>query len=589
MIRSKNTITDMRSQNLPLGAYAEKDGSCRFSVSLPKALYCLLCICDDKGRVIEEREMHRNKNGIFTTVVEKTPESYAFKADGKMINDPHAFCLRGREVFGKRTGEAETAVVKNTVFEDDFSYDPSELILYKLHVRGFTADKASGVAHPGTFKGITEKIPYLKKLGITGVLLMPSYEFDECLPGNELNFWGYGGMNSFFFAPKASYASESSRAYEEFGETVKKLHDAGIAVFMEMMFGEETSESLIAACLRHWAVDLGVDGFRINDWQISVPSLVTDPYLANCIFMVTDAEERLVNLYPGRILRYNDTFMNDMRRYIKGDEGMVPALYDYMKNRSKSAGVRYITDHNGFTLKDLYSYDVKHNEANGENGRDGKDINYSWNCGEEGETGNRKINKLRLKMMKNALLTLFMSGGVPMLLAGDEFGNSQKGNNNAWCCDDETGWVNWSGVSGNRELTRFVKELVKLRKEHGLFTKQVMLSEIDRTGCGMPEISLHGETPWRSDYRPYNRLAGIYFCGRASKDEIDDDFYIIYNMHWEKHLFKIPSMDEGRFEIVISTDKDEKRSYAEEEISVGPRSIVILKKNRAETGDVKGK
>ncbi|MCR5584684.1 MAG: glycogen debranching protein [Lachnospiraceae bacterium] len=537
--------------------------------------------------------MEKTKNGIFTTLVEKTPCFYFFKADDKTVEDPYALEIGGRERFGKRNGTQETNVVKDlsrfNLGSENFKTDISDLVLYKLHVRNFTMDHSSGVKAPGTFKGVTEKIPYLKKLGITGILLMPVYEFDECLPGNELNLWGYGGVNTYFFAPKASYASENGKAAEEFADMVKKLHEAGISVFMEIMFGEGTSESLIAGCLRHWAVNYGIDGFRINDWQISVSCLVTDPYLSNCIFMVTDAEERLVNLHPGRILRYNDGFMNDMRRYIKGDEGFVPVLYDYMKNRTPSAGVKYITDHDGFTLKDLYSYDIKHNEANGENGRDGKVLNYSWNCGEEGETKNRKVNKLRLKMMKNALLTTVLSGGVPMLLAGDEFGNSQKGNNNTWCQDNETGWVNWDRSTLSRELQKFVKELLELRKEHRLFHNPVSLSEFDKTGCGMPEISLHGETPWMIDYQPYNRLAGIYFCGAAGKDEIDDDFYIIYNMHWEKHDFRIPSPEGEKFKLLISTDKDEKPDCTGGKVTLSPRTIMILMKERSETGNGKKK
>ncbi len=525
--------------------------------------------------------MKRARNGIFSTTVEYIPEAYFYKADGKRTEDPRAFLISGREKFGKRTGKPETAVVA-TEFgcneEEGFSFDLSELILYKMHVRGFTEDEGAGVAHPGTFKGMTEKLSYLKKLGITGVLLMPVYEFDECLTGEGVNFWGYGGENTYFFAPKASYASEPENACVEFAQTVKKFHEAGIAVFMEIMFGEGASESLIAECLHHWAENYGIDGFRINDWQIPVSCLVSDPYLANCLFLVTDAEEKLVTLYPGRILRYNDGFMDDMRRYLKGDEGFVPVLYDNMKNRSVSAGVRYITDHNGFTLRDLYSYDVKHNEKNGENGRDGKELNYSWNCGEEGKTANRRVLKLRLKMMKNALMTLLLSGGVPMLLAGDEFGNGQEGNNNAWCQDNPVGWLNWKELSRNRELNRFVKELIAFRKEHGVFHRLSVLSETDRNGCGMPEISLHGETPWLIDRQPYNRLAGVYFCGAAGKDEIDDDFYIIYNMHWEKHLFRLPAADGEDFELLIATDKSEKAVIKGAEIIAEPRTVLLLKK-----------
>jgi len=504
----------------------------------------------------------------------------------------------------------------------------SDLVFYKLHVRGFTMGEGSGVRKKGTFAGVTEKIPYMKELGINAVLLLPVTEFDE-LEGNnknargpvigaparvyrgqdtvaegkakvsknstivelpeeekklKVNYWGYGA-SSYYFAPKSAYAANKDKVCEEFRGMVNKLHEAGIDVYLEMMFDGKCSQSFMLDCLRYWVRTYGVDGFRISEQQMPVALAAGDAYLANAAFMVSDVPEWLKDKYPNRLLEYRESFCMEMRRLLKGDEGMIPALTHYMKNRRcEAARVHYIADHNGFTLADLYAYDVRHNEANGENGKDGSEYNFSWNCGEEGPTKSKKVQTLRLRMMKNALALTLLSQGTPMLLAGDEFGRTKQGNNNTYCQDNEISWLDWSLARKNKDLIAFVKTLLALRKGHPLFTMERDLRETDFIGCGWPEISVHGVSPWQLDPSSYNRLAAYLYCGsyiRRPDRTFEDNFYVMFNMHWEKHEFELPKMEDLSWEVVFDTGAGKnvktEDAFDGKSIRMEARSMVLLK------------
>lgn len=369
-----------------------------------------------------------------------------------------------------------------------------------------------------------------------------------------------------------------------------KLHEAGIDVYLEMMFDGQVSQSFMLDCLRYWVRVYGVDGFHISEQQIPICLAAGDAYLQNTAFMISEVPDWLKEKYPDRLLEYRENFCMEMRRYLKGDEGMVNALTHYMKERRCGAArIHYIADHNGFTLADLYSYDVRHNEANGENGRDGSDYNLSWNCGEEGSTRSKKVQTLRLRMMKNAMALTMLSQGTPMLLAGDEFGRTKQGNNNAYCQDNEVSWLDWSFARKNRELVEFVKELLKLRKDHPLFTMERELRETDFIGCGWPSISVHGVNPWQMDTSSYNRLAAYLYCGsyvRRADHTMEDSFYLICNMHWEKHEFKLPEMGGFCWKVVFDTAAGKQTNQAEENcgahLELSPRSVVLLKSTPVE-------
>ena len=360
---------------------------------------------------------------------------------------------------------------------------------------------------------------------------------------------------------------------------MEQCHAAGVDVYLEMMFDAGCSYAYMLDCLRYWVRCYRVDGFHINDALLPPELLAEDPYLQQTVFFAAHISDDLKKRHPDRFLEYQDRFRDDMRRYLKGDEGMVPALYERFRNHAAPGRLQYITDHNGFTLRDLYSYDVRHNEANGEGGRDGAEYNFSWNCGEEGETRKTKVAALRLKMMKNALAVLLLSAGTPMLLGGDEFGHTKGGNNNSYCQDNEISWLNWNGRKKQKVLREFVKQLIVLRKEHPLLTKARLVQETDILSCGWPEISLHGVTPWQQDSSSYNRLAGILLCGnylQRPDHRREDSLYLLFNMHWEPHEFTLPVLNETEWIPVLFTGESA-LTVTEGCVRLEPRSIAVLK------------
>lgn len=635
MKKENKGFVTKQGKDMPLGVSLQNNVF-NFAVAMPGSSSCELVLYK-KGETnpAEVIPMEASALGVFSVAVQipkksgHTEYEYLYQAGEKLVCDPYAAKINGREVFGEESEQVRTEVFVPTNAVASYKHhELSDVVLYKLHVRGFTKGNASGVRKKGTYAGVVEKIPYLKELGINAVLLMPVMEFDELeafhknargpvigapvrtylgqtaakstktekstkakvaflaegKPAVKVNYWGYGA-ESFYFAPKSAYAANPAKACEEFGQMVEKLHAAGIDVYLEMMFDGKVSQSFMLDCLRHWVRVYGVDGFHISEQQLPVSLVAGDAYLQNTVLLVSDVPDWLKDKYPNRLLEYRDSFCMEMRRYLKGDEGMVNALTHYMKNRRCEAGrVHYIADHNGFTLADLYSYDVRHNDANGENGRDGSEYNCSWNCGEEGPTKSKKVQALRLRMAKNALALTLLSQGTPMLLAGDEFGRTKQGNNNAYCQDNEISWLDWSLARKNKELLEFVKTLLILRKEHPLFTMERDLRETDFIGCGWPEISIHGTSPWQVDYSSYNRLAAYLYCGsyvRRADRTFEDNFYVMFNMHWEKHEFELPKMEGFRWEMIFDTGagKNLKREeqFNGKSLELEPRSIVLLK------------
>ena len=284
-------------------------------------------------------------------------------------------------------------------------------------------------------------------------------------------------------------------------------------------------------------------------------------------------------------------FMEDMRRFLKGDEGMLQAFeFRNRRNPAEYAVVNYMANTNGFTLMDAVSYDRKHNEKNGEENRDGSDYNYSWNCGAEGPTRKKKIVELRKQLIKNAYLLLFLSQGVPLLMAGDEFGNSQDGNNNAYCQDNAVSWLNWKLLETHKDQVEFVKRLIAFRKSHKMFHMDREPRIMDYKSCGRPDVSYHGENAWKPEFENFRRQFGILYWGAYAKkpDGTDDaNFYVLYNMHWEPHMFGLPHLPKGaKWHVICSTadpDVEDLPSDGTGEVlknqmmlAVPPRGIMIL-------------
>lgn len=549
---------------------------------------------------------------------------YNFMIDGKIVTDPNARVITGREKWAdrKRAGKPVRGRILSEEFdwEDDVNPETpyAETILYKLHVRGFTAHASSGVSARGTYAGVVEKIPYLKDLGITAVELMPVTEFDEIMmsasgsgfhdakpePTGYLNYWGYGP--SYLYAVKSAYASHGEMSAEcEFKTLVKELHKAGIECIPEIYFTGKELPGEILSVLRYWAEEYHVDGFHLSGFP-DLSLAAEDPFLRRTKLFEENWNEVMnrrpkqgyitpgdgvVSVEEKNLAEYNMQFMEDMRRFLKGDEGILSAFeFRNRRNPAEYAVINYMANTNGFTLMDAVSYDRKHNEKNGEENRDGSDYNYSWNCGAEGPTRKKKIVELRKQLLKNAYLLLFLSQGVPLLMAGDEFGNSQDGNNNAYCQDNAVSWLNWKLLETHKDQVDFVKRLIAFRKAHKMFHMDREPRIMDYKSCGRPDVSYHGENAWKPEFENFRRQFGILYWGAYAKrsDGSDDaNFYVAYNMHWEPHMFGLPHLPKGaRWRVICSTaDPDVEDIPADGTgetlknqmmLAVPPRGIMIL-------------
>ena len=541
-----------------------------FSVAVPEGQTCELIIYKKGARASAfSQEMPYSDvagNLHFLSVVLEQPEDYeyCYKIGGKIVPDPYGKAFSGREHWSVSKGK-EKRTLRTRIVTDTFDWEKSQfphlkkedVIAYSLHVRGFTKHSSSGVAHKGTFDGVTEKLPYLQKLGINQIHLMPVYEFDE--NQRHVNYWGYG--KAYFFAPKASYAAGDP--VNEMKSLVRQMHLAGIEVILEMPFTEGTTFSLILDCLRYWVMQYHVDGFIVNPYICNPDEFAKDPVLAK-----------------SKILKKEDGFQNVMRRFLKGDEGMIRDVICQLKNQDTQL-YNYIASHNGFTLCDVVSYDGKHNEANGENNLDGPDYNYSWNCGAEGNSRKKAVNELRKNQIFNAFFLLLFAQGMPCILSGDEFMNTQKGNNNAYCQDNLISWLDWNQLSRQEELYTFVCRLIALRKA---CMKQIAKKSEDTMGrSGIPQISYHGEDAWQMPAGRASRQLGVFY----HEESTEKDFYIAYNMHWLSHSFALPSLPKGMEWVCIAGTKegvlDEKEAVPvkDKKVQLEERTIKVFVGRRA--------
>lgn len=542
------------------------------------------------------------------------------------------------------------AVAGQSVFdwgEDKRPQIPYEdCVIYKAHVRGFTKHPSSHVRDRGTFRAVMEKIPYMKELGVTTLELMPVMEFNEVREeekmrmargqshdgspfhngsravlersgkqraeqeatsaekaqqaiGNnsklivdnqslKLNYWGYG--DSFLFAPKTSYSSgKRKHPATELKTLVRELHKNSMELVLELYVSGKEDPSMVLDAVRYWAREYHIDGIHlVGDAPLKL--IGQDPYLSR-LKLWADYWNGVDEGSRRHLGWYNDGFLRDMRQVLKGDDGSLNRLaYRAKLNLEDSAVVNYLAGTNGFTLADMVSYNEKHNEANGERGKDGPEENYSWNCGVEGPTRKKKVLELRKKQMKNAALMLFCSQGTPMFLAGDEFGNSQSGNNNPYCQDNEITWLNWNQQKTNGEFYRFVKDAIAFRKAHPVFHQAKPLLGMDSLGCGQPDISCHGVKAWQPDFSDGCHQLSMMYCGeygRKADGTRDEDFLVIYNMHWEPHQFALPKLPKGRrWHLAVDTGRKELENFQEignepmleEQMTyeAEPRSIVVL-------------
>lgn len=517
---------------LPLGV-SEYETYVNFAVEAEREETCRLLLYRKGEEMPEETILFPETNVVgnvhFLALPKEKAEGreYQYEISGQIVTDPHATSVL-------QVGEGNA---RSRVLEDSYDWEGdkpleipyNEVIAYSLHVRGFTKHRTSKIRAKGTFAGVVEKIPYLTELGINQIQCMPVYAF--CENPSYTNYWGYG--DGFFFAPQNKYAVGD--AVNELKDMVKACHKAGIEVVLHMPFTEHVTPQRIVECLQYYVIAYHVDGFILNPMLISVEGVRRDPVLCRT-----------------KILEWKNDFQDVMRRFLKGDAGMTEGVMWWLRQTTEESGsCNYMTNHSGFTMADMVSYERKHNEANGEENRDGTDWNYSWNCGVEGPTRKKSVLALRKRQVKNAFLMLLLSQGTPCILAGDEFGNTQGGNNNVYCQDNETAWLNWNQLSKEKELFEYVRTLIALRKEHGVLHEAKSLLGRDKTSCGVPDISFHGESAWQVPEGITNRQLGVYY----HRD--DEDCYIAYNMHWNTHTFALPALPKGKkWYRVLSTADD---------------------------------
>jgi len=532
----------------------------------------------------------------------------------------------------------------------------SETVIYETHMRGCTVHPSSGVAHPGTYRGMIEKIPYLKELGITAVELMPVQEFNESQvlgtnpeTGEPLhNYWGYDPIA--FTAPEGTYCSRGVKGHQnlEFKEMVSAFHQAGIEVIVDLVLnhtaeGNERGPTFslrgldnrvyymldehrprhyknytgtgntinanhpvvrgfILDVLRRWVTEMRIDGFRFDLASVLgrdrygnllpnaplLEAIAEDPILRD-VKIIAEAWDaggayQVGSFSERRWAEWNGRFRDDVRRFWRGDEGMMGLFAsricgseDLYRDSGKGpeCSINFITCHDGFTLNDLVSYARKHNQANGEDNRDGTNENYSANYGHEGPTDDPTIEAVRKRQIKNFLLTLFISRGVPMLLGGDEFRRTQRGNNNAYCQDNESSWYDWTLLEKHREIHRFARGMIAFRRAHPILRRESFYTQAD----------IRWFSPRRTQPNwldPREKRLACMILGQA-----EPDLYLMFNASTQATAFTLPTpLNGGRWHLAMDTfqltphdlfeDGEEIVLKNQEVFEVGPRSSVIL-------------
>ncbi len=636
-----STLTVTAGRPYPMGpvTYAEGIRFTIFSRHATRVWIALFDTVEDQEPVWEYEfdPSHHRTGDVWSLFVRGAPEGtyFLYRMDGPFAPrqghryNPDIYLL---DPYAKAfVGDIHDGTMKCVAVHDKMDWNDDkrphiplkDLVIYETHVRGFTKHPSSNANHPGTYRGLIEKIPHLKELGINAVELLPVQEFGETLlgrcsmlTGQQLtNYWGYSSIG--FFAPSGRYAvtAQCQEHLDEFRDMVKALHEAGIEVILDVVFnhtseGDERGPTLsfrgidnsvyyllhdgaylnysgcgntvncnhplvrdfIMDCLRYWVAVMHIDGFRFDLASILgrdeqghiieeaplIKRIAEDPVLRD-VKLIAEAWDaggayQVGGFGDARWAEWNGKYRDDMRRFWRGDSGMRGVFATrltgsadlYMHNeRSPEHSINFITCHDGFTLHDLVSYNQKHNEANGEGNRDGANENHSWNCGHEGDTDDPDINALRRRMQKSMIATLFLSLGVPMMLGGDEMNRTQRGNNNAYCHDNEISWFDWQLLDENRELFLFYRDVIAFRRENPVFHRNAFFNggddhdTADLTWCE-PDGN---QVDWQHD-------APTIACRVHPKENDDTGIYMMFNAALEAVRFRLP---EGAWHVRINS------------------------------------
>ena len=592
-----------------------------FSIQAPQDAKCkLLLYPRDNGTVAKiPMKANESRRTLYTVGVQGLDwenYDYNFEVNAKESTDRYAHRITGREIWGderrmplswqaepfvpqrerirkaeeeaQRTGNTvskqngkDKVKIKSSFYFSDFKWKkekfpqiPKEdMVIYKLHARGFSMGMRSSNAKRGTVGAIEHRLDDLKQMGVTTLLFMPLYEFEEILVLDEnkeqkhsktqLNYWGY--TEGSYFAPKASFLRENNP--DELKRLILKMHQKNIECVLEFYFPQKMNPHLIMDVLHYWREEYHVDGFRIIGSPQGARLAAMDDKLGGCKLFFDEFPEDLAQdpqRFGPELFAYNDRFLYEVRKMLNHQGGNIYEFACQMRRQQKRQGfVNFIAENNGFTLWDVFSYEYKHNELNDEDNRDGNRWNFSTNCGQEGFSRKRPVLDLRKRQVKNALTALFFAQGVPMLWMGDECGNSQNGNNNAYCQDNEIGWKDWKNNTISRQIVDYVRELARLRRDCLMLRSPNPYRMMDYENLGCPDLSYHSDGGWRIDFDMNRSFIGMYYAGEYVHAK--ESIYIAYNFQYSTQKFALP----GNMEWKLLLDTSREQSVLEEPKVVG--------------------
>jgi isoamylase len=576
-------------------------------------------------------------------------EGHRFDGSAILV-DPYALATRRMATNHPPRPTDRRSLIVDRAFDWQGTTRPKrpwpQTVIYETHVRGLTIDASSGATHPGTFLGVVEKLPYLVSLGVTAVELMPVQEFeasanafrDPATGAKLADYWGYDTIA--FFAPNEAYGTGSAPGCQvaEFKTMVRALHRAGIEVILDVVFnhtaeGDERGPTFgfrgfdnaiyylleedkrryrnysgcgntlncnhpvvrnyVVGCLRYWATEMQVDGFRFDLASILgrdedgrmmanpplLERIAEDPILRE-VKLIAEAWDaggayQVGRFHGQRWAEWNGRFRDDVRRFWRGDPGMTGALAqrlcgsaDLYQGNGKAPvnSINFVTCHDGFTLNDLVSYARKHNEANGEMNRDGDGAHDSANYGVEGLGADPAIDAIRLRQIKNMLATLLVSRGVPMVLGGDEFRRTQNGNSNAYCQDNAVSWTDWRLADMSRDLVRFVRAMIELRRRHPVLSADAFYAD--------GELRWFGPGGAAPDWDGPTRALGVLVRPRPGKDE--SQLCLLFNAGEDAVTFDLPAPAGAGWRVAADTGGEETRAPGAAPYRLGGRSFAIL-------------
>lgn len=590
------------------GVRKQKD-TILFSTQAAKGSVCFLLLYPkDNGSVLKiPMESQKNCDTIYTIGIKGLDwknYDYNFEINGREETDVYARRIAGREIWAdmaRRPGEDEAEPfvpqrerqkrsqgivpkevphtenereknaekVKSSFYFSDFKWkdkdykriEKEDMVIYKLHVRGFSMGMKS--RRRGTIEALEQKLDYLKELGVTTLLFMPVYEFEEILMLDEskeqrkqkdlINYWGYTEGN--YFAPKASYLGRENNP-DNLKRLIQKMHEKQMECILEFYFPEKTNPYLIIDVFRYWRKEYHIDGFRLLGTSMMAELLALDDMLSGCKLFFDSFREELAQdsrRFGAELFSYNDEFLYRVRRVLNHQGGSIYEFACQMRRQQVRQGfINYIAENNGFTLWDVFSYEHKHNEQNREENRDGNDWNYSGNCGQEGISRKRQVNELRKRQVKNALAVVFLAQGIPMIWMGDECVNSQRGNNNAYCQDNEIGWKDWKHSVMERQIVSYCRQLAQIRKSYPMLRSPRPFQLQDYENRGYPDLSYHSDGGWKMDFDMNRGFVGMFYFGAYAGTE--ESLYIAYNFQQVDQKFALPKGMSWR--LVLDTSKE---------------------------------